>query len=286
MIFSIHGVSLRDVATTPQEAVEIAKNAGFKHIEIPLMTWKINPETVAKNDIAEIRNILRSAGVEASSIGGIWPEKYLMITHSTAEWIRNVNYVKKVFELSEALKINRINLGGPKGRSVPIKTPYYKGLEMFVKFWKEACEYAERARVIVGMEHIVRSHTNVGNTTKQLMDLVQAVNSPSFQINAQIHHMAYEEHDLESAIIASGEMIKLVHIADIGGYNPIIDPVEFLIPGRGKLNFISVFRAFKKIGYDGEICMEPSPSKVKVSEDYVSELREGRKFLEAKWKEA
>ncbi len=83
--------------------------------------------------------------------------------------------------------------------------------------------------------------TNVANTTKQLVDLVEAVISSSFQINAQIYQMDYSDLDIPTAIRASGQMIKLVHVADVVGFNPL------------------------------------------VGEAFVSELREGRAFLEAKW---
>jgi sugar phosphate isomerase/epimerase len=116
------------------------------------------------------------------------------------------------------------------------------------------------------------------------MDLVEAVDSPSFQINAQVHQMAYSDLDVPSALRLSGEMIKLVHIADVAGFNPLTEPVTFPTPGLGKLDFTSIFKAFKDISYDGEICVEPSPQEL--GEDFINELRKGRELLEAKWEQA
>ena len=285
LIISIHGISLSRVTSTPQEAVEIAASAGFKYIEIPVTIWKINPETATKNDIANIRGILNSGGVEASSLGTIWPRDYGMVAGSTAEWERNINYANKLFEFSAALGVKALNLGG-SARSVPVGTPYYEGLKKWVRFWKEACKYAEDAGVIVCIEDLVRSHvTNIGNTTKEIMDLVEAINSPSFQINAQVHQMAYTDLDVAASIRASGDMIKLVHIADVVGFNTVVDPISFITPGKGKLDFISIFKTFKDIHYDGEFCMEPRAETLE-GKDFVSELREGREFLEAQWMNA
>lgn len=284
MIFSLHGISLRDVASTPKEAVNIASEVGFQYIEIPLTTWEINPETTTKKDVAFIKDVLGSAGIDVRSLGMIWPRDYKMVTNSTAEWRRNVNYASALFDLSAVLEIEALNLGGPQVRSVPADVPYYEGLKTLVRFWKEACKYAEDLGVIICIEQIVRGRTNVANTTKQAIDLVSAIDSTSFQINAQIHQMAYADLDVPAAVRAMGDMIKLVHIADVAGFNPLTDPVVFPTPGKGRLDFISVFRAFKDIGYDGEFCMEPSPSEL--GEDFLSELREGREFLEAMWKQA
>ena len=287
LIISIHGISLRNVASTPQEAVAIAAKAGFKYIEIPVTTWRplTNPETATKKDIADIQSVLTSAGVEAHSLGMIWPTNYMMVTNSPAYWKRNITYANKLFDLSAALGVTVMNLGGPQVRSVPANVPYYEGLKTLVRFWKEACKHAEDVGVTVGIEHIVRFHgNNVGDTTKHVMDLVEAIDSPAFQINAQVHQMAYTDLDVPAAIRAMGDMIKLVHIADIAGFNPIANPISFMTPGKGKFDFVSVFKAFKDIGYDGEFCMEPSPGTL--GDDVVSELRAGRELLEAKWMQA
>ena len=283
LILSMHGVSLRNAVSTPKEAVDITAKAGFKSIELPVSTWNINPETVTKKDITDIKNILKSGGVEASSLGMIWPAKYILVTSSTTEWKRNINYATKLFDFSAALGVKVLNLGA--GRHVPLNVEYIEGLKTQVRFWKEACEHAENLGVIVAVEHTGRSHTsNVGNTTKELIDLVKAINSPSFQINAQIQSMAITDLDIPAAIRAMGSMIKLVHIGDVLGFNPIIDSVESMLPGKGKLDFIPILKALKDVGYNGEICLEPSPPTL--GKDIISELRESRKFLEANWKQA
>jgi protein FrlC len=115
------------------------------------------------------------------------------------------------------------------------------------------------------------------------MDLVEAIDSPAFQINAQIHQMAYTDLDVPTAIRAMGDRITLVHIADIAGSNPIVDPLAFMTPGQGRLDFGAVFTALKDIGYDGEVCMEPSPETL--GDDVAAELRTGRELLEAKWRQ-
>ena len=204
-----------------------------------------------------------------------------MVTSSTPMWKRNLNYATKLFDLSLALGTKVMNLGGGQVRSVPPNMSYYDGLKTLVRFWKEACQQAEDVGVIVGIEHLVGDITNVANTTKQAIDLVEAVDSPSFQINAQIHHMAFTDLDVSAAIRASGDKIKLVHIADVTGYNPIIDPISYVIPGKGKLDFVTIFKAFKDVGYDGEFCMEPSSTEL--GEQFLHELREGRKYLETNW---
>jgi len=279
LIVSIHGGSVNRVAPTPKEAVDIIAKAGFKYIELPVTSWKINPETITKQEIAKIKDLFKS-GVEASSLGTIWPNDYVMVTSSESEWQRNLNYANKLFDFSAAIGVRVMNLGAGPARSIPAGVPYYDGLKTLVKFWKEACKHAEDVGVIAGIEHL-GANANVGNTTKQIIDLVEAIDSPSFQINAQIQTMAITDLDVPAAIRASGNMIKLVHIADVQGFNPLTESTSSVMPGKGKLDFVTIFKTLKDIGYDGEICIETGLGK-----DYVSEMRKGREFLEAKWKQA
>ena len=273
------------MASTPQEAVNIAARAGLKYIELTVTTWKMNPETVTKEDIASLKSMFKSAGVEASSLGMIWPRDYRMVTGSPDEWRRNINYADRLFQFSAALGVENLNLGGT-ARGIPLSIPYSEGLKTLVKFWKEASRYAENYGVKICIECLTRSHeSNVGNTAKEIIDLVEAVDSHSFKINAQIHQMAYTDYDVPAAIRASGDRIRLVHIADVGGFNRIMDTPLFMMPGRGKLDFVSIFRAFKDVSYDGEFCMEPQPETL-LGRDVISELRMGKEYLEAKWRDA
>lgn len=279
MIVSIHGGSVNRVAPTPKEAVDITAKAGYKYFELPVTTWKINVATITKQEIAKLKDLFKS-GVEASSLGTIWPDDHTMITSSEAEWGRNLNYANKLFDFSASIGAKVMNLGGGRARSVPAGVPYFDGLKTLVKFWKEASKHAEDVGVIVGIEHL-GAGANVGNTTKQMIDLVNAIDSPSFQINAQIQTMAITDLDVPAAIRASGDMIKLVHIADVPGLNPIIESTSSVMPGKGKLDFVAILRALKDVGYNGELTIEAGLGK-----DCVSEMRKGREFLESKWKQA
>ncbi len=282
MIVSIHGVSLSRVTSTPQEAVDVVAEAGFRYVEIPVTTWQINPETVTSKEIADLEDLLAARGVAARSLGMIWPRDYGMVTKDPAEWRRNLNYAAQLFKFSAALKIEALNFGG-SARSVPPTIPYHDGLKIWVQFWREASRYAEAAGVVVCIEDLVGSHTtNVGTSSKQILDLVEAVDSPAFQINAQIHQMAYTDLDVAAAIRAAGDRIKLVHIADVLGFNAAMDPISFVPPGKGRLDFAAVCRALKEVHYNGELCIEPRAESL-VGTDFVADLRAGRELLEATW---
>jgi sugar phosphate isomerase/epimerase len=285
VILGVHGIAISlpiGKGSTPYEAVEIAENAGFKRLTIPVKSpaWKIDPLSITNDEIINIKKAIGS-GVEATCLGFIWPSDYLMVTTSQEEWNRNLNYANKVSDLARALNVELIIFGAP-GRSVPADIPYYEGIRTLTKFWREACKHSEDVGITWLIEQSSKARTSVGNTTKDLIDLVKTVDSPSFQMCAQIHDMAFNDVDVPAAIRASGDMIKMVHVADVVDLNPIVESkTSFLIPGKGNLNFVAIFRALKDIGYKGEVCIEAI-----LGDDPVSDLRECKEFLEEKWKQA
>lgn len=285
MIIGLHGAGLSppfSKVSTPKEAVSIASKAGIRNFTIPVNSpiWKLNPETISDNEIASTMELFGS-GVDATGLGWNWPSDYSMVTNSSAVWRRNLNYANKLTDLAEALGVRYVTLGS-SGRSVPTNIPYLDGVKLLAKFWREACVHAEDAGVLWVIEQSGKARTNVGNTAKELVDLVEAVDSSSFRVIAQIHDMAFNDADLPSAIRALGDMIELVHVADVNCVNPLSESkMSNMLPGRGILDFDAIFGVLKDVGYDGEICVEAFLG------DYpVSDLIECRELLNAKWKQA
>jgi len=285
MLVGVNGVVVSQPygkASTPKESVDITLKAGIKCFTIPVKApiWGINPEKITEDEITKIRGLFGS-GVMATGLGFCWPSDYLMITDSKAEWERNLNYSNRLCDIASALGIKNIVIGAP-GRSVPLNHPYYDGVKLLSKFWKEACLYAESYGVTFCFEHASIMRCNVGNTTRSLIDLFDAVDSPSFQLIAQIHDMAINDLDIPSAIKAMRGKVKQVHIADVSSLNPYTEPsTSTVLPGSGKLDFVEIFKALKDVGYDGEICIETM-----LGDDLAAELSESRKHIESKWREA
>jgi sugar phosphate isomerase/epimerase len=266
---------------TPQEVVNITSQAGIECLTVPVRAeiWGINPEHINEEKITEISGLFND--VEATALGFCWSSEYKMVTDSTTEWDKNLAYTYQLCDIASALKTKHIVLGAA-GRSIPNNVPYYDGVKKLVKFWKQASQYAEARGVIYCMEQTSNARCNVGTNSKSLIDIVDAVDSPSFQVIAQIHDMAVNDLDVPAAILSLRERIKQVHVADVPSFNPLIGSNnDTLFPSEGVIDFSRVFRALKEIGFDGEICIEKS-----LGDDPVYDLRRCREYIESKWEMA
>jgi len=273
LIVSVHGICfpiLLKEESTLEKTAEVLQKVGINYISLPLLNpeWA-NPETITKREIARIKETVKSYDVKVSSFGCIWPSYYMMVATSDSELRRNLNYCRKLFDLAAALDVKVMNLGGGRARTVPAGRDWGKALESMAQLWREACKHAEDKGVVVAIES--NGKGLLGDTIREQMDLVKMVDSPSFGIVADFRFMARLELSIPDSLRAAGDMVKLIHIADDNNR----------IPGKGSLDFNKIFKTLKDIGYDGELCIECG-----FEEDYMGELREAKRFIEAKWRQA
>ena len=269
-------------ASSPKEVVDIVSSSGIGNLTIPVRspTWGLSPEAITPNELTKIAEMIPSS-INVSGIGNCWLNESAMITDSPSEWKRNLDYAKKLCQIAAAFDAQHIVIGAP-GRSVPSGVSYYDGIKKLVKFWKEVCVNAENSDVMFCVEHSSLARSNVGNTTKELIDLVDAVDSPRFEMIAQIGDMAVNDLDISNAIRYAGDRIKQVHIADVTGLNPLVDGwASLMLPGEGNLEFVEIFSALKNVGYEGEICLESW-----IRDDPISTLVDYRKRIEELWNKA
>jgi sugar phosphate isomerase/epimerase len=285
MIVGINGLAISlpfGKGSNRTEVVEIVEKSGIERLTIPVRSpaWKIDPLIISDDEVISIKKALGSK-VIATSLGFIWPNDYQIVTSSKAEWTRNLNYANKISDLAQTLEVEYI-IFGSAGRSIPADIPYHDGVKTLTKFLREICGHAEDLGVAWLIEQCSKVRTNVGNTTKDLLNIIHAVGSPSLQMCAQISDMAVNDVDVPEAIRASGDLLRMVHVADVVDLNPLVGVNTFpMIPGKGILDWVATFRALKDVNYNGEVCIEAM-----LGDDPVSDLIECKGFLEAKWKEA
>ncbi len=116
-------------------------------------------------------------------------------------------------------------------------------LAEFLRFFAEA---AAQAGIRLALEPLNRFECYMLNTQAQGGALRRAVAHPNLTILYDTFHANIEERDMVAAI---GE-----HIADIGHIH--ISENDRGIPGRGHIDWRSVFPAIKRTGYDDWLTLE------------------------------
>jgi D-psicose/D-tagatose/L-ribulose 3-epimerase len=112
---------------------------------------------------------------------------------------------------------------------------------------REACVYAADRGVVFGLEPLNRFETDIANTTRHGLDLVEAVGSPALGVMLDTFHMNMEDPDLADAIRRAGD--RLVHFQANENHRGFV--------GSGHVDWPGVARALAAIGYRGPITLEP-----------------------------
>jgi D-psicose/D-tagatose/L-ribulose 3-epimerase len=146
---------------------------------------------------------------------------------------------------------------------------------------------AQREGVVLAIESLNRFECYFLNTMAAAAAYVRRVDHPSFKALFDTFHANIEEENLPKAFLENAAEIAHVHVSnnDRG------------IPGRGHIDFQTIFRTIKSSGYDGWLTIEAfgralpelvEPTRVwrdffKRPDDVVTE---GYEFIRETWKQA
>jgi hydroxypyruvate isomerase len=89
------------------------------------------------------------------------------------------------------------------------------------------------------------------SSTKQMLELLKAVDHPNLYMQYDIYHMQIMEGNLTRTIAQNIERIAHMQLADVPGRHE---------PGTGEINFENLFRAIDETGYKGWIGCEYNPT--------------------------
>ncbi len=158
--------------------------------------------------------------------------------------------VARAIEYATALNCPRVNcLAGIP----PVTQDGDRTFETMVSNVRYAAEETEKKGIKLIVEAI-NSDDMPGfylNTTRQVVDLLKAVDHPNAAIQYDIYHMQIMEGNLIKTMRQNLPTIEHMQLADVPGRHE---------PGTGEINFPNLFKAIDDMGYEGWIGCEYVPS--------------------------
>jgi sugar phosphate isomerase/epimerase len=115
---------------------------------------------------------------------------------------------------------------------------------------REATDHAEKVGGRLVVEAINRFENSISVTVADAAGFARDMRSPNVRAMGDVFHMNIEEVDLGAAFESMGDMLAYLHLADS----------QRLEPGRGHLDWASVFGGLARMGYDGFASLECSLS--------------------------
>jgi D-psicose/D-tagatose/L-ribulose 3-epimerase len=115
-----------------------------------------------------------------------------------------------------------------------------------VKNLRKVCNMAYERGLDIALEPLNRFESDLVNTAKDVVQMVNDINHPAAKILLDGFHMNIEEPDIEEAIKLAGN--KLVHIQVAENYRGT--------PGTGQTNWAAYRRGLETIKYTGTVSIE------------------------------
>jgi D-psicose/D-tagatose/L-ribulose 3-epimerase len=260
-----------------QVTLENLKNYGFNTVEV-----YGEPDLI---DVKNLRNQLDSLSIDVSGITGMWglsrtDRKFRnLVTADYNSLIAAQNYVEKCVTLCHYLGGKTFNICLFSDRTL-ISDANHKFLPVdkkrklvssLVTPLRELAEFAGDYDINLVIEPLNRYSTPVCTNSEDAKYIIDQVNHENLGIMLDTFHMNIEEDSIYESLVASGCLLKHIHVSDNNRK----------MPGFAHIDFRSVVRALKKIKYSQYITFEPTIENT----HYEFDLKSGLEHLTSLSKE-
>lgn len=110
----------------------------------------------------------------------------------------------------------------------------------------EAARHAAAAGVTLGIEPLNRYESHLCTTVSEACEIIRLTGADNLRVSPDTFHMNIEEPDVPAALLAAGPLVGNVQVCDN----------DRGVPGTGSIDFVALFRALARIGFDGTILLE------------------------------
>lgn len=225
------------------------KKWGFETVEIPV-------EDPSHIDPAKVKAALDKNGLVCGSVCAcMGPDRDLRGTPEQQK--TGLEYMMRLID--QMVVLDCPSLIGPVysavGRADAVEpAEYKKQWATVVGHLKTLAKYAQSKGRQVCLEPLNRFETDFINTCDQGLKMLKAVGNPALRLHLDTFHMNIEEKNQGDSLRKAGKTLGHFHAcgSDRG------------TPGKDHIDWKSIVKALKDIGYDGDVVIESFTTDVKV----------------------
>ncbi len=250
------------VADAPQ-----VRSAGFDYLEASVQQLL---EGLVPDDQWQGSQKAKEAGLPIPS-GNLMVPGSLKITGPSVDRDKLHKYMQTVLRRAATVGMKTVVFGSAGARQVPDGFDQAQAKAQVLEFARDCAELATECGVGIVMEPLAKKECNNINSIAEAMDIVRAVDRPSFMCLLDSYHFWLDDEPLENLRQAM-PWIRHVHLADKDGR---------VAPGESKTSdYRPLFKILKEGGYQGNLSVEADFPRIAETGPRVLE------FIRKQWKEA
>lgn len=265
---------------TLEESIRSIAEIGYGGVEILCDIPHAYPPTFNQNEIQSVKNLISVCDMQISNLNAFSLYAISDVYHPS--WIEADNRLRELrlqhtidcVQLAE--KIGARNISTEPGGPMDINSHYnnFNNAQLqrlFLKGLSIAAEVAQKC----GIKILVEPEPGLLlENSHEFLAFIKNLCYDSVGLNFDISHFYCVRQDPANLIYQLCEYIGHFHLADISS-----DRRHYhLIPGKGSIDFGSVFRAIEEVGYKGFVTVELYPYQdnpieaAKVAYKYLNDI--------------
>ncbi len=221
--------------------LDLLGDAGFEYVEFGVgMVAPEQPEA----DYGRFLERVGDSPLRPEVFSSFIPS-WIKVAGPDVDWARLERYVSTATQRVRNAGGDRIIFGSGGARSRPEDWPTEKAESQLRRFINLAADYCEERGIVLCIEPLNASETNVINLVAEAAEWARSMSRPGVRVLADCFHMGMEDEPFEH-IIDCGDLLAHAHVADRNRRYP--DDFGYDIDG--------FFAALKEAGYNGRVSIE------------------------------
>jgi len=253
-----------------REKLCLLEQLGIEGIELEsALSWPLHEKRKVAHDL------LSSSRVKLSAV---------LVGYQGNLLSRNKNMRRRALNRIRKYMDTCAELGGIGVVTIPSPRKKRNPFQFFMSLKKEAKKslaveqyrilgkYAQELGIYILIEPLDRSRVNFINTCNEAVEICRMTRSDTVRICPDFFHMSIEEPGISEKIDEFSEYILHLHIGDNDSKYKFA-----MLPGRGKLDFKTIFDTLKKIRYSNYLsldCAIPTKEELALSVQYLRKLEQ------------
>ena len=248
--------------TTLEDAIESIAAIGYRGVELMADVPHAYPQNMDAGRRQRVRERIKQLGITVSNVNAFTLFACGDTYHPT--WIEDdatkrqlrIDHTLKSIELARDFGARTISLQ-PGGPLIGTTMSREEAGRRFAEGLKQVIPAAKAASVILAIEPEPGLFIE---SSGEYIEFKNAYfkNEPTVQMNCDIGHLFCVGDDPADVIRTYREHIAHVHMEDIGK-NRVH---QHLTPGKGAIDFPTIFQALSDVGYKGRITVELYPYEI------------------------
>lgn len=262
IVLSIQQAQFQAVALKGDLEANLAKIAGWGYDGVELAIR--DPQVV---DADELARLVASHGlvVPAIGTGQAWGEDHLSYSDPNPA-VRRAAVERTKAHIPLARRFGAVIIIGLLRGIVRVGVSQVQAMDRTVDALGECCAEAARAGVRLAVEPINRYETTLVNTVAEGLELIGRVGASNLGLLFDTFHANIEEPCIEESLLAAGDRLFHIHVADSNRWHP----------GAGHLDFAKILGVLQEPArYEGFVSGEfmPRPDAATAAERAIRHLR-------------